>query len=277
MSEILSDLSIPTIVGAIEANPVEYWRTCCSHLPHAELYDGPDMTWFVTDIPFAPFNQVILTRLPTHGIDARIDETMAHFEARKVPMLWSVGPSVRPADLGAYLEKRGLTDAGAMTGMAVDLLALREEAPMPSGLTIEPVSDVEMLERWRHAYTASFEMPDFAGRAFFELYARIGFADGVPFRHYVGFKRGEPVASSTLFLGAGVAGIFHVGTVLQARRQGIGAIMTLAPLCDARGAGYRIGTLYSSASTVGFNVYRRLGFQEYYKLTQYLWASETSG
>ena len=276
MSEVLGDFSIPTVVGAIEANPVEYWRFCCTHLPDTELYDGPDMTWFVTDIPFAQFNQVILTRLPTDGIDARIDETLAHFKARKVPMLWSAGPSVRPTDLGAYLETHGLANAGAMTGMAVDLLALREDAPMPSGLVIERVSDVEILERWRHAYTAGFGMPDFAGRAFFEMYASIGFGDGVPFRHYVGAIRGEPVASSTLFLGAGVAGIFHVGTVPEARRKGIGAIMTLAPLRHARAKGYRIGTLYGP-SAMGLNVYRQLGFQEYYKVTQYLWAGETSG
>src|SRR3989304_9374308 len=112
MSRILRDFAAPAVVAAIEANPVEYWRTCCPHLPNAELHDGPDMAWFVTDIPFAPFNQVILTQLPADNIDARIDMTLARFKERHVPMLWSVNPSARPNDLGSCLEAHGLTSAG---------------------------------------------------------------------------------------------------------------------------------------------------------------------
>ncbi len=270
-SDALAALSPAVIAVAIEANPVEYWRACAPHLPRVAIDDGPELFRFVTGIPFAPLNQVVSADLPVEGIDARIDETLAVFKERRAPMLWSLSPSTRPADLGSRLEGRGLANAGTMTGMAATLDALPETTPAPPDLTIDRVTDLATLDQWRHAYTAGFEMSDFEGQAFFSLYASIGLGDDAPFRHYVGLLRGQPVASSTVFLGTNAAGVWHVATVPPARRQGIGAAMTLAPMRDARSLGYRVATLYSAASGMGLGVYRQLGFAEYLTLTQYSW------
>ncbi len=75
-----------------------------------------------------------------------------------------------------------------------------------------------------------------------------------------------------LFLGAGVAGIYNVVTTPETRGQGIGTAMTLAPILEARGIGYRIGVLTSSE--MGFGVYRRLGFQEICKSGNYEWSGK---
>jgi GNAT superfamily N-acetyltransferase len=73
-----------------------------------------------------------------------------------------------------------------------------------------------------------------------------------------------------LFNGAGVAGIYGVATVPGARRKGIGAAISLAPLMDAREMGYRHAVLFSTDMATG--VYERIGFQmTETRLNRYLW------
>jgi len=59
----------------------------------------------------------------------------------------------------------------------------------------------------------------------------------------------------------------------EARGQGVGTAITLAPLLDARGLGFHISIL--QASHLDYNVYRRLGFQDFGKLNHYRWENET--
>ena len=157
--------------------------------------------------------------------------------------------------------------------MAVDLLALDEDVHIPPDLIIERVGDIEALEQWCHVLTVGFGMPDFVEGVWLDLFASVGLGAQLPLRHYIGWQKGEPVAISSLLLGAGVTGIYNVVTVPEARRQGIGTAMTLIPLREARALGYRVSVLH--ASEMGFNVYRRIGFRECCKISHYVWANKT--
>lgn len=270
LDEILKDFSAPALVTAIEANYWEFWAFF-GRSPQVELYDDPEMMWLVSGILHPGFNGVFRTQLAPGDIDVRISETLAHFKSRWLPMTWWAGPSTRPANLGGHLEAHGLIPT-VEPGMAADLLALNEDVPEPSGLKIEHVRDVETLKKFSHAANTGFGIPDFVGDAVFEIEASLGFGRHLPRHHYVGLLEGEPVATSTLLLGGGVAGIYTVATAPEVRGQGIGSAMTLAPLREARAMGYRIGILHSSQ--MGLNMYRRLGFREYCQVRYYLWAGE---
>jgi ribosomal protein S18 acetylase RimI-like enzyme len=86
---------------------------------------------------------------------------------------------------------------------------------------------------------------------------------------YIGWWHDKPVATSLLILGGGVAGIYSVATLPEARRNGIGAQLTLHPLLQARARGYGTGVL--GASEMGVGVYRALGFSEYCWKRTYYW------
>ena len=271
MSEILQDLSAPALATAFEANVVELfslfrqWR-------RAEVYFGPDMLWTMTDIPASIFNSIIRAQLSPDSVDTAIEAAILRSKARNVPISWWAGPATRPAELGASLKVHGFVQEEDNPEMAIDLSVLNTDVPTPPGLVVEQVTEIETLRKWRHAFATGFGMPDFMGDAFFELFATVGFDAHSPLHNYIGWLNGEPVATSTLFLAAGVAGIYDIATVPEVRNRGIGAALTSMPLREARTMGYRVGVL--EASTKGASVYRGLGFQEYGRIGHYVWASE---
>jgi ribosomal protein S18 acetylase RimI-like enzyme len=273
MGDILEDFLVAAPVSAIEANLWEF-GAYLGQSPQVELHDRMDMLWYATGIASPMLNGVFRTQLAPRETDVRIEATLDYFRSRKLPMVWWISPSTRPADLEQHLEAHGFTLSADMLGMAIDLVALKEHLPSPSHLTIKPVEDVDTLREWAHPFAATFGFPDSTVSTFCDLFASLSLDQRLPLHHYVGWLKGDPVACSSMFLGAGVAGIYNVATIPDKRGQGIGAALTWEPLCYARKAGYRIGVLHSSP--MGFNVYRRIGFKEYCKIRTYVSTPETN-
>jgi GNAT superfamily N-acetyltransferase len=271
MTEILRDLSVSSLVTIIEANLFEFFKLF-ERWPRAEVHDDPDMLWTITDIPFPVFNGVFRARLSDP--DAAIEAAIGRCRYRNVPMMWWTGPSTQPAELGIALEAFGFTGEEA-TGMAADLRSLPRKVPAPAGLVIQRVADIETTKKWCHVFCVGFRTPDFVGEALLDLFRSIGFASQSTVRHYVGWLNDEPVSASSMFMGAGVAGIYNVATVPEARKRGIGSATTLMPLHEARILGYQIGILHSTR--MGVNVYHGLGFREYCRIVQYVWPNQQAG
>lgn len=92
-----------------------------------------------------------------------------------------------------------------------------------------------------------------------------------PWRVYVGYLDGKPVATNMLFNGGGVASVYAVATLPSAQGQGIGAAITLKPLLEARDRdGYKYAVLFSTE--MGVKVYERIGFRMTdVRINRYLW------
>lgn len=176
---------------------------------------------------------------------------------------------VRPATLGERLLAHGFTHEGSEAGMAVDLLALHEDFRSPAGLAIARVQGRSDLAAWTDTLAQGFGEGPHEAEWVGAMYGRMGFGDGTPWRHYLARLDGLPVATASLFLGAGAAGIYFVFTRAEARRTGIGSAVTLAALREARALGFRVAVLGSSR--LGEGVYRRLGFRECCRIDLYAW------
>ena len=266
MEEILWKLSTPAIIAAIEANLAEEMATFGRYFPGAELHEDEEVRWFSTGLSTA-FNGVLRTHITSDDIDARIDEVVGYFKRRHLPLTWPVGPMALPPNLASYLEAHGFTHSHYSTGMAADLQAMPEENVTPGDFRVEVVSNLALLETYTVTSTRGFGSTEEGTRIYHETYKNIGFGKHLPWQHFIGWLADKPVGVSSLLLHAGVAGIYGVATVPEARRQGIGAAMTLAPLREARQRGYRVGIL--SPSEMGLGIYKRLGFRTYCTLSFY--------
>jgi GNAT superfamily N-acetyltransferase len=266
MSDILEEFSIQTLTEAIKANLFEYYRYL-GRSPGAELHEDPRLKWVITGIPHTFLNNILDTRMTSEDVDEGIGQTLASLGSRNVTMLsWWTEPGTQPINLGEHLIAHGLTYTDGGPGMALDLRKLNELSTPPD-LTIKRVEDVETLRKFVHAAVLGFGLPEASESACFDLFAGLGF--DLPLHNYIGYLHGKPVATAELFLGAGVAGIYWVSTLPEGRGQGVGSAMTQVSLREARELGYRVGILH--ASELGEEVYRRLGFVEYCRMSHYIW------
>lgn len=256
-----------SMAAAVEANLFALFDRLTAW-PRLERHDDGACSWTLSDLPFPLFNSVVRARLDEGAADDAIDARMRACAERGVPMLWWTGPSTAPADLGYRLRERGFVLEPAI-GMAGDIGRIAAR-PGGAALTVERVLDTGMLRTWSSVLCGAFGAPDSFGDAFVDLASEVGLGGTSRFRHFLGFVDGEPVATCSLFLGAGVAGVYDVGTVPERRRRGFGAAITRAAIADAGTGGYRMAILHSSE--LGAPMYRALGFTDVCPIGQYVWS-----
>ncbi len=269
MADILHDLSTPKLVAAIEENLYSF-MDILQRWPRAEVHRQPGVTWCITDVPFPLFNSIMRTRLSSDAADGVIESIIAKAELRHVPLSWWTGPTTHPVELCMHLRHHGFRESEAAPGMAVTLSEVDARRSVVPGLSIEIVRDPVGLTQWGLTSSLGFGAPVEEAERLAPVWCDLlCCADPDASFPFVGYLDGKPVATSWLIYGAGVAGIYAVGTLPEARRKGIGAAMTTRPLLDARNAGYKAGILQSSE--MGHSVYRSLGFREYCKVYEYIW------
>ena len=272
MEPILPDLFSETAVRAAIKSNFKNYHYCLGRGPGVELSIGRYLTWLVTSIPDHFMNLVVCTELPAEGSDELLGSAFAHFRSLNIKKLTWLAEEGRPASrIRKYLTTRGLTFKESFgTEMAADLNAVPDRLSFPDGLEIFRIEDAESLRPWIHVASIGFGVPEEFEDAWHELFVEAVFEQ--PFWTYLARLNGQPAATSQLFLSAGVAGIYNVTCLPEARGRGIGAAITQAPLLDARAIGYRVAIL--QASDMGYSVYRRLGFRDYGKMSAYLWEND---
>lgn len=268
MNTILQDFSEPALNQAIEANLFALFRSMLASWPRADYRETPEWMCGITDIPFPLFNSILNARLSGDTTINTIEEFKQRAKANAVPIMWWLGPSSRPLDLGEQLQARGFTHEDTVAGMSIILSEINGPAVTPQHMSIQHVTDPETLGIWSETCIAGFGMPD-VSTEYADALLSTGLGSGSPIRHFLATLDDKPVATSSLFMGAGVAGIYNVATLQEARGRGVGAAVTYAALQSARADGYQVGILH--ATKMGYSVYRKLGFQERCKIGHYMW------
>lgn len=270
MSSVLADLSLESWALANEANFNEF-TLARRAWEKTTVFDEPEMLMTLTDIPAPFFNGVRRVNFPPGKVDICVEKVVNDFKERNVPGNFYIGPSTRPADIQKALLAHGFAHMGTIPGMGMDLEALKGFS-LPPGFAIEPVRTKDQVRAFVEVGIQGFGMPAFLNDILTDFFISLEIGPESSTQNYLGVLDGKPVAISSIFYGAGVAGIYNVTTLAEARGKGIGAAITVGPLLDARAKGYRIGVLQTTE--MGYSVYEKIGFQEVCKLEVYTWKPE---
>ena len=247
----------PGLVEAVERDFIAAWWLL-AEATGAERHDDPTLRWFRTGRPEAYANHVLVTRLGEEEADATIGRLSEAIGRDGVPFIWWVMPSFAPADLAARLERHGLVRDGTWPAHALPIDELVEPPTVP-GLEVRRVSTDADLDAYvgivGQTLSPSAAFTDMLGDAC----RAIGFAEDAPEEHVIGLLDGTPVATASLMVAGGAAGIYNVATLEPARRRGIGAALTAAAVRRGAERGLELATL--QASSMGRPIYERLGFR----------------
>lgn len=271
MSPFQADFSTPALVAAVKDNLNALSRHM-RHSPATEWREEGGLYTWRTPIPHPWYNGVVCTEPPGPNADEAARASIEYFKAHNVAaFIWWFAPEIDLAGWAAHLLPHGFVHDQRTPGMARDLADL-PAVDLPPSVEIRCVEDRETLHTWVRTFVPGYEASDAWVEPMFEVYAGLLLGAERPMRHYLAYLDGKPVATASMFLGAGVAGIYDVATLPSARGRGIGSAATRVPLLEARGMGYRVGILQSSPK--GLPVYERMGFRTVCQMEHFFWRAD---
>jgi hypothetical protein len=163
-------------------------------------------------------------------------------------------------DLASAAAEAGLEEVYRMPEMMLSGRA--DDVTLPEGAEIRRLRSAEEAdEYWRiaaAAYSSVGFPPDVFG--FYDGLERL--ADGEDAEAFLAYLDGAPVSIGMTIVNHGVAGIFWIGSLGEARGMGLGRAVTAA----ATNAGLDLGADVASlqASHMGEPLYRAMGFKTAY-------------
>ncbi|MFZ5816729.1 MAG: GNAT family N-acetyltransferase [Bacillota bacterium] len=258
MSEIQRDLSPGGLAQAIHRGFVEHVLAIARVVPGWQLEQVGPFTLIYHQQGPTPLDGVLEARLEPATAEGEIRALLDRFRSMGRSLLWmATGPDRLP-DLAQRLTALGFAPDDPLPAMALDLERLDGTEPLPDGLRIEPVRD-----QASHGALMQIQVQTlgegFGPRA--ALKAAFGLNEDGPVQHCLGYLEGRPVAGATTVYFGGLATLYGIGTLPEARGRGIGRAMTIQACREARRRGYRVAALFATPS--GLPVYQRLGFQAY--------------
>jgi GNAT superfamily N-acetyltransferase len=239
---------IPALWRDIIANELAYWAQL------SEVHLWPEGVFFVHESHTSP---------PVNGIrDVQVSpgqeitfaqEARAFFARRGRSAQLQVNPWATSHRLQEALTRAGWIRVEDIVVMASGTLP---ELSSPSSHLSWHVVEAAEMPRWVSILVRSFELPE-SPEFMASLCQRFGRGTAVS---YLAEWDGEPAGCAQLFLEAGIAGIYAVGTLPAFRRRGIASTLVGHLVREAMAHGDCV-CLQVIAGSPAERIYARLGFQ----------------
>jgi len=236
-------------------------------LPGGQLHSG-NPTWFTSGLKRIGYNGITCAQFSDARLGQQIESALAPFRQSETPLTWWVGPLSQPGTLGRALQAHGFIHNRDMIGMAAELSKLSQFTPPNLSYTFETINTQDGLADWMPLFSETFGIPADDIPFVLDVFSQLVFSPDSEWRHYALRVEGRVVATGSLHLGAGVAGLYNIATRPNYRQHGLGTAITLLIYEEAKKLGYGIGTLQTTYPNA-LRLYHRMGFEVYCKFGIY--------
>ena len=240
-------------IDAAHENLRESFAVLGRALPNGEIHERDGATLVLTGQKDAELNRLFVGRPPTDA-GGLLAWTAALCRSRGARWMVLATPAAATALAAPALALDHAFGRPTQTLLLAGLGAL-QTAASPPGLEFERVDSPALADTFTHVMADGFGAP----ASFYAAYAAPGVWDAPSVRHYLGWYEDEAVATAAAVRLGTMVGIYHVSTVPEFRRRGIGEAITRFALTEAAAEGATIAAL--QPTTMSFRVYQRLGFR----------------
>lgn len=230
----------------------------CS-LMAVEKLDCEGVVAITTRRPDPVLNLVVHSEIEEKDADEKIKKVIEFYRQYRVAWTWVVDPLTRPTTLPNYLEDNGFAYLEQYPSLYFDLTKPLPQKPLGKLEIREAAPDDPLLE-WAQPISIGFPSGD-KGVGFREINANLPHGKGTPLRQLMAYYRNQIASAGTLYIGDDAVMIHNIATKTAYRKQGFGTALTLYAMQEAKRLGFK--HCFLDSTTLGFNLYRNLGFKVY--------------
>lgn len=225
----------------------------------------------------SPYNRVLYADWVNREIQdqkVEINRLLEQYDGDGDPLMWIIGPSTKPSDMGQTLREMGFGHFQNWTGMAMSLADCSFKRSNRDDFQFKQVTSAVDLKSWVDVYIDGYQRPAAGKEAIFTRFEQIIKKLPDEYKLYLGFYKDEPAVVGTLFLDGDIAGLYCIATAPGMRRKGLANVYLQNLLDEACRQGASHCILH--ATEAGKPTYEKLGFQSYSKFQVYLYKDDHS-
>jgi ribosomal protein S18 acetylase RimI-like enzyme len=253
-------------IHGYDCNLAESWREISRWNPHTDMIEKEDMLLIAGADPYPAANVAMRVGFSRRSSPESFIKRAREFFLARDRHFTLLLRQHRDADLIGQCQALNLHRISAAPGMVINHPP--ELRTVPQAVTVKPIGDLEGVRDFARVFAASFAtlgMPvEVARRMLCDYQALLR-----PYLLlFVAYRGKTPSSCALVLLSHGIGGIYCVGTIAEARGQGLGECCIRNAVSAAFASGARSVVL--QATEYGRTLYQRLGFQEYSNYPWYI-------
>lgn len=205
----------------------------------------------------SPWLNGVITTGFKEEVTSNVKTIVDYFKKSNTPFSWWTETSCEPPHFAKELLKHGAQCHGDFDGMVLSLDELKE-IPRSNQLKIQVVSSLASLRSFIDVLIRSYGESNEIAFPVETLFGKPGL--NYPIFHFLGKENEVPVTAGSLFIKDDMAGIYHIGTVPEARRKGYASLLMYAALKHAQYHGCKASFLTSTP--MANQLYKNLGYKK---------------